>query len=316
MGTAMKKDIRKFTGDLSGYISKEDVSLRKRAEIRYKKKFSVKAGSFSEADTAKLIHELEVHRIELEMQNEELRMAEELLKASEIHLRELNATKDKFFSIISHDLRSPFSTIVGYSNLLVELIRCKDYEGIEEYAGIIRDSSWRVMDLLMNLFEWSSAQTGILVFNPEYVEIVALIKEATALFHDTAQQKSITITLDLPHNVTAFADKAMISTVLRNLISNAIKFTRPEGQIVISAKKNNNETRISVLDNGLGISENAIEKLFRIDESSSTKGTQNEMGNGLGLLLCKEFISKHGGEIWVKSEQGKGSEFHFTLPKR
>ena len=268
MGTAMKKDIRKFTGDLSGYISKEDVSLRKRAEIRYKKKFSVKAGSFSEADTAKLIHELEVHRIELEMQNEELRMAEELLKASEIHLRELNATKDKFFSIISHDLRSPFSTIVGYSNLLVELIRCKDYEGIEEYAGIIRDSSWRVMDLLMNLFEWSSAQTGILVFNPEYVEIVALIKEATALFHDTAQQKSITITLDLPHNVTAFADKAMISTVLRNLISNAIKFTRPEGQIVISAKKNNNETRISVLDNGLGISENAIEKLFRINESS------------------------------------------------
>jgi PAS domain S-box-containing protein len=243
------------------------------------------------------------------------RIAEEALKESEAHLRELNATKDKFFSIISHDLRSPFSSIIGYSNVLAEQIVNKNYEGIGEYARIIQESSWRVMDLLLNLFEWSRTQNGNLVFNPESIEIAALIREAAALSYAAAEQKSMTIYLDLPGNVVAFADKEMISTVLRNLISNAIKFTHPNGLIAVSARENNIETIVSVKDSGIGMTQNAIEKLFRIEESCSTMGTWNELGTGLGLLLCKEFISKNGGEIWVESEQGKGSEFHFTIPK-
>ena len=245
----------------------------------------------------------------------ERKQAEDNLVNLNLQLNELNATKDKFFSIIAHDLRSPFNAILGFSNLLVEQMKAREYEGVEEYAGVIQNSSYRAMDLLINLLEWSRSQTGRIEFNPEYVEMVSLINEVTALLNDTAQQKSITISRKNPDSLSVFADKAMISTVLRNLISNAIKFTNPGGTIVISAEQNSDRLLVTVCDNGVGIRKEAIDKLFRIEENSSTIGTQNEKGSGLGLLLCKEFILKHGGEIWVESELGKGSEFHFTLPK-
>ena len=244
------------------------------------------------------------------------KQAEESLKVSESRLRELNATKDKFFSIIAHDLRNPFNAIIGFSNILVEQMNAKEYEGVEEYAGIIQNSSQRAMDLLMNLLEWSRAQTGKIEFSPETIEIVSLIDKVAELLNDTAQQKSITISRKNSFNLPVFADKAMISTILRNLISNAIKFTNPGGSIVISAEQKQNELMITVSDNGTGIKKESINKLFRIEESTSTIGTQNEKGTGLGLLLCKEFILKHNGRIWVESEWGKGSEFHFTLPNR
>ena len=237
------------------------------------------------------------------------------LKESESLLRELNATKDKFFSIVSHDLKSPFNAIIGFSNILAEQVQEKNYEGIEENAEIIHASSQRAMDLLMNLLEWSRSQTSRMEFYPEYVEMVTLINEVIELLGDLAQQKSISIHRDLPRNMLAFIDKAMISTILRNLISNAVKFTRPGGRIVISAELKNAELIIAVCDNGVGIKKESIEKLFRIDENHSTLGTQNEKGTGLGLILCKEFIEKHGGKIWVESEVGKGSAFYFTIPK-
>jgi PAS domain S-box-containing protein len=240
---------------------------------------------------------------------------EEVLKKSEAELRELNATKDKFFSIISHDLKSPFNSILGLSNLLVEQIQGKNIGGIEEYAGIIQNSSQRAMDLLLNLLEWSRSQTGRMEFAPEYVELVALINEVTELLGESAQQKLITIHQELPRNMLVFIDKAMISTILRNLISNAIKFTRTGGRIVISAELKDAELIIAIRDNGVGIKKENIEKLFRIDESHSTPGTQNEKGTGLGLILCKEFIEKHGGKIWVESVVGKGSTFYFTIRK-
>ena len=244
----------------------------------------------------------------------ERKVAEEALRESEAQLKELNATKDKFFSIIAHDLRNPFQAIIGSSNILAEQMSIKDYEGIEEYAEIIRDSSKRAMNLLMNLFQWSRSQTGRMNFSPESIEITSLINEVTELSNDSAKQKSIVISRELPHTITVFADKAMISSILRNLISNAIKFTNPNGTISISTTQNQKELTVAISDSGVGISKMAIEKLWRIEENSSTMGTQKETGTGLGLLLCKEFISKHGGNIWVESEPGKGSTFSFTIP--
>lgn len=173
-------------------------------------------------------------------------------------MKELNATKDKFFSIIAHDLRNPFQAIIGLSNILAEQMSIKDYEGIEEYAEIIRDSSKRAMNLLMNLFQWSRSQTGRMNFSPESIEITSLINEVTELSNDSAKQKSIAISRILPHTITVFADRAMISSILRNLISNAIKFTNLNGTIIISTTQNQNELTVSIADNGIGISKLAI----------------------------------------------------------
>ncbi len=236
------------------------------------------------------------------------------LMKNEEQLRTLNASKDKFFSIIAHDLKNPFSSIIGFSSLLQERIKEKDYDGIEQYSEIILSSAERAMNLLMNLLEWSRSQTGRMEFAPQYIEMVTLINEVIDIFDDSAQQKSITITRKLPKTAIALADKAMASTILRNLISNAIKFSMPNGKIEISAEQKKNELLLSFTDNGIGISKTDINKLFRIEESFSTIGTRNEKGTGLGLILCKEFAEKHGGKIWVESELGKGSTFYFSLP--
>lgn len=241
--------------------------------------------------------------------------AEGLLKENEARLSELVATKDKFFSIISHDLKSPFNSILGLSNLLVEQIQEKNYDGIEEYASIIQSSSQRAMELLKNLLDWSRSQTGRIEFSPEYVEMVNLINEVTELLKEAALQKSIGIVKELPRNMLTFADKSMISTILRNLISNSIKFTQTGGQIVISAVRKKDELIINVADNGVGIKKEVLGKLFQIAENQTTLGTQNERGTGLGLILCKEFVEKHGGRIWVESEPGVGSKFSFSIPK-
>jgi signal transduction histidine kinase len=230
-------------------------------------------------------------------------------------LHELNATKDKFFSIIAHDLKSPFNAIIGFSEILIEQVQEKNYEYAMEYAVIIQDSSKRAMDLLMNLMEWSRSQTGRMEFNPEPLEVVGVIRDVIALLNDTAKQKSITITTNTPDSAQVIADKAMVATILRNLISNAIKFTERGGKIVISAQQNTAELIVAVQDNGVGMSKEIIDKLFRIDVNHSTLGTQSEKGTGLGLILCKEFIEKHGGKIWVESEEDKGSKFVFSIPK-
>ena len=244
----------------------------------------------------------------------ERKKAEAEISLKNKELLKLNSEKDKFFSIISHDLRNPFNAIIGYSELLIEQIDESNYEKIEEYAHIILNSSELAMDLLMKLMEWSRSQSGRIKFNPVHFEIVNLIDEITPLFNGIAGKKSISIKKDLPANLQVYADQAMISTVLRNLISNSIKFTNPNGKILISAEEKQNEIIVSVSDTGIGIPKNAVDKLFRIDESYSTSGTHNESGTGLGLVLCKEFIEKHGGRIWVSSIEDIGSNFYFSLP--
>ena len=236
------------------------------------------------------------------------------IKDNEHKLTELNATKDMFFSIIAHDLKSPFNSVIGFSEHLLELIEKKEYENIEVYANIILHSSKRAMDLLTNLFEWSQSQSGRMDLNPEFFQIVPLIEEQITLYKYIAEQKSIDIINILPPDIGINADKAMIKSLLRNLISNAIKFTPSGGKVSISAVEKQNEVIVSVSDTGVGMSKTRIDKLFSIDESYSTPGTQNEKGTGLGLILCQEFIKKNNGKIWIESEVGKGTTFHFSLP--
>lgn len=244
----------------------------------------------------------------------ERKRVEKALKDSQARLIGLNAAKDKFFSIIAHDLKGPFNSIIGFSDLLIDRLRENDYEEIEKYAHIIQNSSRRAMDLIMNLMEWSRSQTGRLDFNPETIDMVALIKTIAQLLNDSAQQKSISLYTEMPEKIMVLVDKAMMGTVLRNLISNAIKFTNAGGEIVISLNRMINQVIVTVADNGVGIKPDAMDKLFVIEKSYSTIGTNDEKGTGLGLILCKEFVEKHGGSIWAESELGKGSKFHFAIP--
>ena len=231
-------------------------------------------------------------------------------------LQQLNATKDKFLSIIAHDLKSPFNAILGFSEILMQQAKVKDYESIEEYAGIINESAKRAVSMQTDLLVWARTQSGRMEFKPEDIEMAQFIKDIALLYSDIAKQKSISITTTLPHLIPAFAYRPMISAVLGNLISNAIKFTPEGGEIRISAEQKQEGINISVTDNGIGIPSDSIGKLFRIEEGFSTKGTNNEEGTGLGLILCKEFVEKHGGKIGVESVQGKGSVFYITLPHR
>lgn len=245
----------------------------------------------------------------------DLKETEKMLRENEKRLRELNMTKDRFFSLIAHDLRSPFNSIIGFSDLLVEQMNTKDYVGIEKYANIIHKSAHRVMDLLNNLLDWSRTQTGSMQFNPEFFEMRSLVKEVVELMMDTANHKSVQVHNDLPAYLVVNADKGMIYTILRNLLSNAVKFSVPDSKVVITGIEKNNETIITIKDSGVGIPAELREKLFRVDHSFSTPGTNNEKGSGLGLIICREFIEKHGGQISVTSEPGKGSEFSFSIPQ-
>ena len=236
------------------------------------------------------------------------------LKEKMIEMDMLNRNKDKLFSIIGHDLRAPFNGIIGFSDLLSDAIHREEYEHIGEYTKHINESSLSAMSLLDNLLEWARSQTNEIVFKPECIEIGALIDEVIELLNNYALRKSITIDKKIPYNIKLSADKDMILSVLRNLITNAIKFTNNGGKIVVSAEHKQNELIVIVSDNGVGISKNVIDTVFSIEKNQSTKGTNNEGGTGLGLMICKDFVEKHGGKIWVCSEPDQGSHFYFSIP--
>lgn len=245
----------------------------------------------------------------------ELEFTNKALEKNKAELSELNATKDKFFSIIAHDLKSPFNSILGLSNILIDQIRNKDYYEIERYADIIHNSSKRAINLLMNLMEWSQSQTGRIEFSPIKFDLTKFIYDNTLLFDEIANQKNIKIKRKILSRARVFADKDMISTILRNLISNAIKFTKTGGEISIIVKEKKDKYLISIKDNGIGIPKEGIDDLFKIDKSYSTPGTANEAGTGLGLILCNEFINKHNEEIWIDSKEGEGTTISFSLKR-
>ena len=238
----------------------------------------------------------------------------EQLKKVNAEMRETIKTKDKFFSIIAHDLRAPFNTLLGFSEVLLDEYDRRDAEENKEMITHIFNSAVHGFDLLNNLLDWSRSQTGRIEYEPQDFSLTDLISQNILSISDVAYKKNIEVKNELKEQILTYADRRMIDTIVRNLISNAIKFTKSGGEISISAKKGNGVLIISVIDSGVGIKEENISKLFRLEESISTPGTDKEQGTGLGLILCKEFIEKNGGEIWVESEYGKGSKFNFTIP--
>jgi signal transduction histidine kinase/ligand-binding sensor domain-containing protein len=244
----------------------------------------------------------------------ELQNKNDALEERRAHIEYLNASKDKFFSIIAHDLKNPFQTIIGFSEMLKAEMRAGDIETSESYAGLINTSAVQTMRLLENLLEWANSQRGKILFNPVTFNLSELYNEEFLILNEMASAKGIELINSFIDNLTITADKNMLKTILRNLISNAIKFTHKNGKVEVKATTDNKRVEIAVSDNGIGMTKETMEKLFRLDANVSTRGTENEKGTGLGLLLCKEFVDRHGGEIWVESEIGIGSIFKFFIP--
>lgn len=236
------------------------------------------------------------------------------LEETKKKLEDLNATKDKFFSIIAHDLKNPFSGILGLTKILKEdseiELSTEDYKEIGETIYTSADTAYK---LLENLLEWSRSQTGTIKYNPFLFNLKNAINSVISINKSLADNKKITINKEID-DIDIFADINMLNTIIRNLLTNAIKFTREGGVISVISSVNKYEVMIKVIDNGVGINKNIIDKLFKINNKISTVGTNKEHGTGLGLLLCKEFVDKHGGIIGVESEEGKGSTFYFTIP--
>ncbi len=230
-------------------------------------------------------------------------------------LQELNSTKDKFFSIIAHDLRNPFSVLLGMSDLLLSNYHTYDDETRLELISIQNETTKQTFKLLENLLEWARIQRSAFDFIKQRVNLVDIVTQNIYHHKEIAKQKDISLTHTLTDAIFVNTDPNMVQTVLRNLIVNAIKFSNNGGEITILAKDSDNFVEVTVKDNGVGISHDNLQKLFKIENSISTKGTANEKGTGLGLMLCKEFVEKQGGRIWAESEQSKGSEFKFTIPK-
>lgn len=258
---------------------------------------------------------LEERQTQIEGQSQELsRQKEELVKMNQ-ELHELNATKDKFFSIIAHDIKNPFSAIMGFTALLEENYKEWNEEMKLEVINLVHVSSKNLYQLLENLLQWSRSQRGIIEFNPQRIELKDMINSVTGLMNGTAEAKNIDLEILLAENAVAVnADRQMLDTILRNLIGNSVKFTNNGGKVQVISEAINNFVKINVVDNGVGMNSDIKNNLFRIDTNFTLPGTDNEIGTGLGLILVKEFVEKNGGTIGVESEPGKGSCFHFTLP--
>lgn len=239
---------------------------------------------------------------------------EQILVNSEKELRELNAMKDKLFSIISHDLKNPMNTIINFSKLINRNFETYDQEKIKKFNRFIHDSAASIHVLLENLLIWSHNQRQKPTLKAEQINVHAICNHALQLFTSMASQKHLQLQNSISPESTCFADKEMISTVIRNLVGNAIKFTNNNGRIAINATQDDDVLVVSVSDTGVGMDSETLENLFHPGPSLSTEGTAGETGNGLGLLICKEFIEKNNGKLWVESEPGKGTIFYFSLP--
>jgi PAS domain S-box-containing protein len=239
---------------------------------------------------------------------------EEKIKEINFQLSESNKTKDKFFSIISHDLRGPLSGLMQLLEILAD-----DYNslGEQEKLRLISEASASAKgtyNLMENLLDWARVQSGKMEYEPERINLLHLVEEIALLYSQNIKNKNISLDINIQEDATVFGDKKMSETVVRNLISNAIKFTFPSGSILILSEKKDDNLIVKIKDTGKGISEDEVANLFKLDVSHSTKGTENESGTGLGLILCKELVERQGGRIWVESKIKEGSTFYFTIP--
>ena len=270
-------------------------------------------------ETQQMNSDLQTKNIEISNNENQIKaqLSEIKLIANEIKVS--NNTKDKFFSILAHDLKSPFNVIINFSELLNNNFDNLDIQTQKKYISLIKESSKNTYKLLENLLLWSRSQQGMIKFIPGKIDLKVLLFETMFSILEQANNKDIQISNNVKENTIVFADNNMLSTVLRNLISNAIKFTPKAGIITINAEEitgDNNQKlmKISVKDTGIGISTEMQLKIFDITENTSTKGTEKEAGTGLGLIICREFIEKHDGKLWVESEPNKGSCFSFSIP--
>jgi signal transduction histidine kinase len=205
---------------------------------------------------------------------------------------------------------------MGFADLLADQLREENYDGMKKHVDYIQQSSHLAMDLLNNLMDWARSQTGRMAYKPEHLNLLAIANETLAFFADTARKKSITMSANITDPPTVFADNKMLTSILHNLISNAIKFTPAGGKISINSEKRDGETLISVSDTGIGLSKNMLQDLFSIDKNTNRQGTDGEPSTGLGLHLCKEFVEKHNGTIWAESTEGKGTTLYVSLPSK
>lgn len=246
----------------------------------------------------------------------DLRAAREELKKANQELHILNATKDKFFSIIAHDLRNPIQSLILASDLLRTHFDSFHEEKKKDYIERFYSNATLIAGLLENLLEWSNSQQGRLTVIPHRLYLARLTEESLQLAARQAEGKNIVITTSVPGDLEAWGDQKMAQTILRNLIANAVKFTPRGGTIEINGRDAGDYAEISIADSGCGIDEETLAQLFRIDCHKTTPGADGEKGTGLGLILCKEFLEKNGGAITVSSRPGVGSTFVFTLPKK
>lgn len=266
-----------------------------------------------ERDT--LEQKVHLRTLQIEEQNTQIMEKNEELSKLNSALTELNATRDKFFSIIAHDLRNPFNTILGLCEMLLGNMDKSEPEKIRKSVSDIRDTSKHTFDLLQNLLIWARSQTGALDFQPIQFDLSERIFENIDIVKSQAEKKNIELTNTLSDPIMVTGDTRMIDTVLRNLLTNAIKFTRQQGLITVSAQEKEGHVEVMVTDTGTGIAPENIQRIFLLDNKYTRKGTEKEGGSGLGLILCREFVEKHGGTIGVESEPGKGSTFIFTIPR-
>jgi len=248
------------------------------------------------------------------VQKEEIAAQRDKISEIAFELKKANRTKNKLFSIIAHDLKNPFQGIIGFSEMIKEDAEKQNLNKIKKFAEYIFNVSEQTYKLLDNLLNFTRNQIGLIKYNPEIINIKEIVEEGIILVQSTAEVKGVKLIDETNHKHTAYADESMISTVIRNLISNAVKFTSEGGYVKVQTENSNDKVVIKIIDCGVGIKEDDISKLFKADLNFTTFGTENEKGTGLGLVVCKDFAVKNGGTITVKSEVGKGSTFTVTLP--
>jgi len=298
LDVGVNSSIIPFQGSMSFMAIVRDISEKKRAEN----------------EKNLLIRELEKSKHMIVKDALKLSDINDKLAQHEEALQQLNETKDKFFSIIAHDLKSPLSSFTQLTNIIYN-----EYHDLEdsdrlEFLHAMKNSSENIYGLLENLLNWARSQTGAISYNPEMISINAIIDNNFSLLEISASNKSISLEKDIDDEIFVWADPSMINTVIRNLISNALKFTPERGKIIVSSNVRDSIANISIKDTGLGIDKKDLKTLFRIDKRHSSLGTNGEKGTGLGLILCKELIERNYGGISVESESGIGSSFTFSLP--
>jgi len=264
----------------------------------------------------KINRTLALNNAQINEQKEELQQTLFQLNENQIRLKEANATKDKMFSIIGHDLRNPIGSFKSMTEMLAADYQQFDNDTLVEIFKELSISANQTYNLLENLLFWAKSEKGEMNFKPEKINLNLIVEENVSLLLASAKNKNIHLQSLLDVKVEAFADKNMITTVIRNLVSNSLKFTPIGGRVSIAAKTIDNFVEVTIIDTGVGISEENMKKMFVKNEHFTTYGTNQEKGSGLGLTLCKEFIDRNNGKIWVESEFGKGSSFKFTLPTK